>query len=364
MNILKKLLVLALRRIGYSNYFASHILEERYRDLFLNKKTTIKDKVWAQKRGFLSDKIAFYGLTEDNYHDYLPDFDYWKMHPINGQFGSWIDDKLTPKLILHPFSEYFPEYYYQVGNDEVLKLTDCPPDYGQSFEDLIILLKEKKFLAAKLMAGSLGQGFYKLSYDGEKYYKSNDDISEEDLWKLFNDWKNMKSGSYLITEYLHSHCDLAKIWSEAPNKLRVMVIREKNKPAILGGAFFSFGTSKTGVIDNASVGGVVCSVDLQTGELSRPVILENKKLVPLEYHPDTGVRVSGILPHWELITKTIIAISEYIPQIKYMGYDIVITEEGFKILEINSHQGYTFLQYYCPAFKNPLVADFFTELLN
>lgn len=364
MKILKKILMLILRKRGYSNYFANHILEERYKDLFLNKNTTIKEKVWAQKRGFLSDKIAFYGLTEDNYRDYLADFDYWKLHPINGEFGHWIDDKLTTKLILEPFSEYLPEYYYQIGNDEVLKLMDCPPKYGQSKQDLINLLKEKKFLAAKSMAGSLGEGFYKLSFDGKNFYKNNEDISEEDLWKLFDSWKALKTGSYLITEYLHTHCELGKIWNETPNKIRIMVIREKNKPAIVGDAFFSFGNSKTGVIDNASSGGVVCSVDLQTGELLQPVILENNKLVASEYHPDTGVRVSGILPYWEQITKTLGEISEYLPQIRYMGYDIVITDEGFKILEINSHQGYTYLQHYCPAFKNPLVTNFFARLIN
>ena len=364
MNILKKSIVRIIQTAGYSKHAASKILKERYQDIFQNKNTTLKEKLWAQKRGFLSGKIPFYGLTENNYRDYLADFDYWKMYPINGIYSKWIDDKLTTKLILQPFSEYLPEYYYQVDNDEVLKLMDCPADYGQSIEDLVVLLREKRFLAAKLIEGSLAKGFYKLSFDGKKYYKNNQDISEEDLWKLFDSWKGLKSGGYLVTEYLHTHRDLGKIWNETPNKLRVMVIREKNKPAIIGGAFFSFGTSKTGVTDNASSGGVACSVDLQTGELLRPVILHNQKLVPSEYHPDTGVRVSGTLPYWELITKTLSAISEYIPQVRYMGYDIVITDRGFKVLEINSHQGYTFFQYFCPAFKNPLVADFFTGLLD
>jgi hypothetical protein len=363
-KLLDKCIVRINKSKGYCDYAAKKKFKEQYQDIFQNKNTTLKEKFWAQKRGFLSGKIAFYGLTEDNYRDYLAEFDYWKMYPINGIYSKWIDDKLTTKLILRPFSEYLPEYYYQVGNDEVLKLMDCPPDYGQSIEDLVILLREKRFLAAKLMEGTLGEGFYKLSFDGKKYYKNNQDISEEDLWKLFDSWKGLKTGGYLVTEYLHTHRELGKIWNETPNKLRIMVIREKNKPAIIGDAFFSFGTSKTGVIDNASAGGVACSVDLQTGELSRPVNLHNKKLIASEYHPDTNVRVSGILPHWELITKTLGEISEYLPQIRYMGYDIAITDGGFKIIEINTNQGYTYLQYFCPAFKNPLVADFFTGLLD
>lgn len=356
--------MLILRKRGYSNYFANHILEERYKDLFLNKNTTIKEKVWAQKRGFLSDKIAFYGLTEDNYRDYLADFDYWKMHPINGIYSKWIDDKLTTKLILQPFSEYLPEYYYQVGNGEVLKLMDCPPGYGGSEEDLIILLKEKRYLASKLLAGTFAQGFFKLSYENEDFLINDRIVSLEDLVELIGSWIRLKNGGYLITEYLHTHSELGKIWNKTPNTLRLLVIKENGKSATLRDSFFRFGSSKTGVIDNATNGGIACHVNVQNGEFSRPIRLDGHHAVESEYHPDTGVLILGTLPHWDLIETKLIEISEYIPQLLYLGYDIVITDEGFKIIEINSHQGIKFPQIYCPIFKNPLLADFFTRLLD
>lgn len=164
------MLSIFMRRRGYSSYFAPKIVEERLEDIFNNKTTTLKQKLWAQKRGFLSNKIAFYGLTEDNYKNYLSDFDYYKLHPINGVFSRWIDDKLTIKYVLLPFSVYLPDYYYQIGNDGIIKLMDCPKDYGITIDDIMNLLRAQKCLAVKLIAGSFAEGFYKLSYANNCYY--------------------------------------------------------------------------------------------------------------------------------------------------------------------------------------------------
>ena len=56
-------------------------------------------------------------------------------------------------------------------------------------------------------------------------------------------------------------------------------------------------------------------------------------------HPDSGVLLDGILPNWDLVISQLLAISRYLPQLKWLGFDIAITEDGFRIIEINSHQG-------------------------
>jgi hypothetical protein len=42
----------------------------------------------------------------------------------------------------------------------------------------------------------------------------------------------------------------------------------------------------------------------------------------------------------------------------------VMTEEGFKILEINSHQGIACFQYYYPLLENNAAGLFFKTILN
>lgn len=164
MKIFKKLLIRRFQKLGYSSYFAPRVLEQSYQDLFHNPNTTLKEKLWAQRRGFLSDKIAFYGLNEENYRDYLSDFDYWRMHPINGEFSHWIDDKLTIRYLLQSFQPYLPQYFYHLGRSEVLRLVDCPDKLGQSIDSILLLLRDQKHLAVKLLSGSAGEGFYKLQF--------------------------------------------------------------------------------------------------------------------------------------------------------------------------------------------------------
>ena len=41
--------------------------------------TTPEEKEWALMRGFFPGRIAFYGLTEENYRDYVPDYHYFML---------------------------------------------------------------------------------------------------------------------------------------------------------------------------------------------------------------------------------------------------------------------------------------------
>ncbi len=209
---IRKLLAKILQLRGYSPYFADLAVKLRFDDLTKNKDTTLKQKIWAHKRGFLSNKVVMYGLTDENYRDYLPDFDYYRLHPINGAFSKWIDDKLTLKYILQPYSEYLPEYYFQIKGNEILRLTDCPAGIEGSIPGIINLLKEKQFLAAKLISGSYGEGFFKLAYLDNRFYQNNKLSSENEIELLLKEWLQKKFGGYLITEYVSTNSILGTIW--------------------------------------------------------------------------------------------------------------------------------------------------------
>jgi hypothetical protein len=349
---------------GYPSYFAYEVFEERFNDFFKNKSTTLRQKIWAHKRGFLSDKIAFYKLTDENYINFLSDFDYYRLHPINGIFGHWIDDKLTTKLVLHPFSDYLPEYYFHIYNGKILRLADCPSGYDQTVQGLVNLLKEKNYLAAKLYSGTRAEGFHKLSYTTNQFFVNNKLHYDEEVCDLIRNWLKMGSGGYLITEYLFANNELSKIWGESPNTLRIMVINEDNQSPKIASAFFRFGTKKTGILDNLMRGGVLCNVNLETGSFFDGRIMDNHQMIECKYHPDSNVLIGGNLPFWSLIREKIIQISSYISQVRYLGFDVIITDTGFKIIEINSHQAVICNQYYCPIFNNTIAKDFFRGLIK
>lgn len=79
-------------------------------------------------------------------------------------------------------------------------------------------------------------------------------------------------------------------------------------------------------------------INLETGEIFEPEKIKNHIITPCPVHPDTGVIIRGVIPNWREIKEGVKDVSRYICQLEYMGFDVVATEDSFKILEINTHQ--------------------------
>lgn len=364
MNFIKQTIIRRMQKAGYSPHYAYIVFNKRWDDIFHEKDTTFRQKIWAQKRGFYSPRIANYGLTEENYKDYVSDFEYYRLHPINGIFTRWIDDKLTIRYILAPFSEYLPRYYYHLYDGEILRLPDCPENTGQTIDDIINLLKKEKALAVKLLASCQGQGFIKLGFDDGRFLVNYEEVQLEKLKTSIQEWLKVGNGGYLITEYLHPCRELSQFWKDTPNGIRISVIRNPHGTPTISGAYIRFGTQKTGFVDNANAGGVSCQIDLNDGRFFNGVRYEGRFLHECRYHPDTGDLLEGIIPNWSLIKEKIIEISQYISEVICMGYDILVTDEGFKIIEINSQQGLSVYQYFFPCMRNEITRTFFGRLLE
>jgi hypothetical protein len=344
-EIIKKLALRILEHKGYSPYMANVWFDWFIEDL-LRTKMSLRKKLWSYKRGFLSKRIFEFGLTEANYLDYETDSHYYKTHPVNGQYSKWIDDKITTRYVLHPFAEYMPKYYFQLDKGRVTKLMDCPAEYHADINSIIELLKRVKHLAIKLVAGSYGSGFYKLSFDSDDYFANNKKMNEQECRKFLESLDD-----YFASEYLISHESIRKIYPTAPNTLRIVVVRNNNDTNVIG-AHYKFGTSVTGTIDNIHAGGICCGVNIVNGMLYNPKWRKGDRLIDMPVHMDTKVRIEGNVPYWDLIIAKLVEIGDYIPQVKYIGYDIVVTDNGFKIIELNSHPDLNSTQMYYPMMKN------------
>ncbi len=125
-------------------------------------------KKWALKRGFYPGRVQLYGLTEENYKNYLPDYSYFMIHPVNHHFRIWVNDKLTLKYILNSCGceDAMPEYYvYVENNGNYSYLMDVPTDIKRDKDFIRNLLKQKKILAIKPNSGtSGGRGFMKVEH--------------------------------------------------------------------------------------------------------------------------------------------------------------------------------------------------------
>lgn len=322
---------------GMRPYMYALWLKSVWDDLW-NTKVSLRKKIWAWKRGFLSFRIEQYGLTEDNYKEFLSDYNYHWLNRINNAYQIWINDKTTFRYILEPFKEYIPQYYFSIfnrnGKTEIEKMQDCDTKYEANYDGIIETLKDQKILALKPSAGTHGDGFYCLTFENGEITVNGECKSKEQFIELVESFKSF----YLITEYIDMNNELKKIYPKSVNSIRVMVINENGYEPKIMQSYMRIGSSRTGYTDNVGYGGICVMIDTETGEMYNPETIVEHKFYPCPKHPDTGTMIEGKIPYWEEICEGIKRICRYLSELEYLGFDIAVTNDGFQVIEINIHQ--------------------------
>jgi len=316
-----------------------------------------KTRQWALSRGFYPGRVELYGLTEENYQDYLPDFSYFMIHPINHHFRIWVNDKLTLKYALNSngCEDTMPKYYlYVENNGNYTYLMDAPNDIPKDRNYILNLLKQKGTLAVKPNSGtSGGRGFMKLEYRDGELYENNKKITEADFTQITEHLEN-----HIVTEYAYQHAALAKIWPSSECTLRVIMVKLPYKDDYTPSgwqcvvSYARFGTCVSGGASNLSSGGIGIGFDFNTGKYKDSGI-RYKRFCPdgqwrCTEHPDTHVvwKDAG-LPNWEFVKSKILQVCEHIGSLDYLGFDVIITPEGMKFCEINTHPAADYEQVMC-----------------
>ncbi len=331
---------------------------------------TDDEKRWAMTKGFYPGRIKLYGLNEENYGDFLPDWNYFMLHPLNHHFKMWVNDKLTLKYILNSngCEDTMPEYYLYVENDgKYTYLMDAPATVRKDKDFILNLLKEKGCLAMKPNSGtSGGLGFIKLELRNGEMFENNKPIDMARFNEIISNMPN-----YIVTEYCKQHKDLARIWKDTECTLRVIMVKDpKDSVSDLSTwsctvSYARFGSSISGGASNLSSGGIGIGFDFETGKFN-DFSIRYKKFCEdgntiLFKHPDTNVTWKGEgLPNWEFVRNKILSICQHISSLSYLGFDVIITEDGMKLCEINTHPAGDYEQVMCgPILAKPHGRRFF-----
>lgn len=319
-------------------------------------------KKWALERGFYPGRVELYGLTEENYHYYMPDYPYFMIHPLNHHFRKWLD-KLTLKYVLNSngCEKSMPQYYlYIENNGNYTYLMDFPRTIRRDSNVILNLLKEKKALAIKPNSGtSGGKGFMKVEYKDCNILINNEIVSLNSFNSII---KNI--GNNIVTEYCRQHHELCNIWPNSECTLRVIMVKLPYDNIWDGARWHNivslarFGSSVSGGASNMSAGGIGVGFDFSSGKC-KDFGLRFKRFSPdgnifCYEHPDSKVKWKNYtLPNWPKAKQTIFDVCQQISSLDYLGIDMIITESGAKICEINSHPGIDDDQIMChPIFWN------------
>ena len=239
-------------------------------------------------------------------------------------------------MLLHQFKEYVPRYFFFKDNCGFLPLNSGAARVGA--DAVLGKLREEGALACKRVADSLGNGFFLMEYIDEKKAFLNKEIISVHKLKTFLSELN----DCIITEVVKNHPYAAAIAPNSLNTIRLLLVWDAEKCCFfIARAFHRFGCAGS-IVDNLGAGnGLLVYVNPETGELlGEGIISENGKETYIRgeiRHPDTDVKLTGMfIPSFADIAKKCLDIFATHSYLRYLGLDIAVISDGFKIIEINS----------------------------
>ena len=182
-------------------------------------------------------------------------------------------------------------------------------------------LKQKK-ICVKPIDASCGEGIEFINVDKKTNFK-----------ELYNRLRNEKK--YLIEEYVRQHKDLNKLYPGSVNTLRVISFLGDDNEVHIIRAVMKFGT--TGETDNHVSGGMYTFLD-DNGIVLYPACDDFGNAY--DKHPVTGVDIVGFkVPMYEEAMELVRKAGKVVPQVRYVGWDVAISEKGPIIIEGNEFCG-------------------------
>ena len=312
-----------------------------------------KLKMWGN--GFLSESYFIYSLKDNDYKNYLSDYArFKKTAKINGYYSIMLHDKLYFTKILRDFKDYLPEVYGLIKDKCITLFGESASISIGRFADFC---KEKGSVVLKPLIGAEGEGVFVITTNGEKIIINGEVVSYEKYLSIVANLEN-----YLITEFIYQHKYSSEIFPHTANTIRILTMcDDDNNELFIAAAIHRFGSMKSIPVDNWARGGYSCPISLDTGALGKAVSYPSSgKLCFESRHPETGNQIENVIvPRWKMIKHKTTEMAKTLPFIPYIGWDIVVTRERFKVIEGNSCTGVNLFQIHSPLLENARVRRFY-----
>jgi hypothetical protein len=290
-------------------------------------------RLWAWRRGFLSRSAVRYGVTDENRHLFVSDWARFVKTPwIDGQFTPALNNKVVFSRILASYGCTVPEYYCLIRDGEMFQIGDRYPMHSPS--DVADACLAGGEFVVKPYTGGGGLRVVVLSAREGRLLVNWEERSRDEVVDLVG---RLSDG--VVSQFMHQHEYASRIFPHSANTIRVLTMwdYERGEPFVPF-AGHRFGRPSSVPVDNCSQGGISCPVDVATGVLG--VAVASRKLAVAsshETHPDTGEQITGVqIPHWDLTIRELLDICRQMAYIPYVGWDVMITQDGFVVTEGNS----------------------------
>lgn len=314
--------------------------------------------IWRWRKGFKPTSKVFFDTAHDargDYTNYMPDASFRSLAATNGIAGRTL---LNDKFLFEQVVGKHVRVPSTLAIVERGTFTALDPDSVIDNLEALLRYVQVQAVALKPAQGAKGQGVYSLSGHDELRLDGVP-VQGSRVAKLLE-----HLDYYLVVPWVQQADYAASVFAEASNTLRLITMRDpsdRHRPFIMA-AVQKFGTRVSAPTDNWSRGALFAPVDLTTGVVGAGLADLAKtqgKPVWHEQHPDSGAPIKGVkVPGWSVLTSAVLDMLEALPLLTYVGWDVLVTQDGFYVIEGNPAPVVVSLQLTRPALTDARVRQF------
>lgn len=276
------------------------------------------DMLWCAKRygaGYYDYQIfAFYNLNKEQRKTFVTRL-------ISKKFNTYMNDPEYDHLFNNKdeFNVLFKDY---IGRG-FLELEKATKDEVKDF------VSTREYIFCKMKDLECGHGCERL--------KISDYADFDTLYNYLTDKKFCT-----IEDNIVQHPALSKLYSNAVNSLRIITIIDDNNVPHCVYLVQKMGCGGS-IIDNNCL---FSPVDPETGVIKYPAHSgDTTKGIVYNEHPDTKIHIQGYqLPFIKEAVDMCLKAAMVVPQVRYVGWDVALTENGPVIIEGNNYCAHDFWQ--------------------
>ncbi len=144
----------------------------------------------------------------------------------------------------------------------------------------------------------------------------------------------LEAGACVVEELIDQDQRIAQLHPQSVNTIRYATYLNGEQLHTIA-CFIKIGRGES-VVDNGGAGGFLAAIDEATGKITTSGKTEYGEVI--EVHPDTGIPLIGFqIPEWEELLKLVKELPTVLPEQKYVGWDLALSEtKGWVLVEGNS----------------------------
>ena len=242
-------------------------------------------------------------------------------HLNNSNNAHFLNNKFDAYCLL---KEYFKRDMIKVATHE-------------DFESFNCFVKKHPDFVVKPIDMGLGNGVHKASVEGLNDAQKKQfflDLLKEGKENLSQYWYG-KESALVLEELIEQDSSFAAFHPQSVNSVRITTVKVGDKINIYH-PWFKIGRGGN-FITSAAYGTFDAGIDVDTGLVTTAGFNEDFEV--FKVHPETKLPIKGFqIPRWEEAKELAKEMASRIPDIAYVGWDIVLTPKGWCIMEGN-YQG-------------------------